>query len=84
MKHEGRGVIRMGDKTDHGGHVLSASSGTTVMGKLAVLADDMTYCPSCKGKFAVKPDGKGAKYAGKSYAYHDDVTECGARLVTSL
>ena len=31
MKHEGRGVIRIGDKTDHGGQ------GTTVMGKLAAL-----------------------------------------------
>lgn len=84
MKHEGRGVIRMGDKTDHGGQVISASSGTTVMGKVAALADDLTDCPSCKGKFAVKPDGKGAMHEGRAYAYHGDVTECGARLITSL
>lgn len=42
MKHEGRGVIRMGDKTDHGGEVISASSSTTAMGKVAALADDLT------------------------------------------
>jgi uncharacterized Zn-binding protein involved in type VI secretion len=84
MKHEGRGVIRMGDKTDHGGEVITASSGTTVMGKAAVLAADTTYCPSCKGKFAVKPDGKGASHEGRAYAYHGDVTECGAHLIASL
>jgi uncharacterized Zn-binding protein involved in type VI secretion len=84
MKHEGRGVIRVDDKTDHGGWVIAASSGTVVMGKLAALADDMTYCPKCKGQFAIKPDGNGAKHQGRAYAYHGDVTECGARLFTSL
>lgn len=84
MKHEGRGVIRIGDKTDHGGEVVSASSGTIVMGKEAALADDKTHCPTCKGQFAIKPDGKGAKHQGRFYAYHGDVTECGARLLSSL
>lgn len=84
MKHKGRGVIRMGDKTDHGGEVIGASSGTTVMGKVASLADDLTYCPACKGKFAIKPDGTGARHDGRPYAYHNDVTECGAHLITSL
>lgn len=84
MKHEGRGVIRIDDKTDHGGWVISASSGTVVMGKIAALADDMTFCPRCKGQFAIKPDGKGARHEGRAYAYHGDLTECGARLVTSL
>lgn len=31
MKHEGRGVIRLNDKTDHGGQVSSVSSGTVVI-----------------------------------------------------
>lgn len=84
MKHEGRGVIRMGDKTSHGGYVMTASSGTVVMGKDAALADDMTYCPTCKGQFAIKPDGKGARHQGSAYAYHGDLTECGAHLITSL
>ena len=84
MKHAGRGIIRMGDKTDHGGQVISAASDTVVMGKVAALSGDMTQCPKCKGVFAIKPDGAGAKHAGRSYAYHDDVTECGAKLLTSL
>ena len=84
MKHEGRGVIRVSDTTDHGGQVISASSKTTVMGKAAAIQDDMTFCPMCKGKFAIKPDGKGAKHNGKPYAYDGDVTECGARLISSV
>jgi len=53
MKHEGRGVVRLNDKTDHGGRVISASSGTVVMGAEAALVNDMTFCPKCKGRFAI-------------------------------
>jgi uncharacterized Zn-binding protein involved in type VI secretion len=84
MKHQGRGVIRLNDKTDHGGQVISATSGTTVMGVVAALQDDMVHCPKCKGDFAIKPDGAGAKHEGKPYAYDGDVTECGARLISSV
>lgn len=84
MKHQGRGVIRLNDKTDHGGQVISATSGTTVMGVAAALQDDMTVCPKCKGNFAIKPDGAGAKHEGKPYAYDGDTTACGARLITSI
>lgn len=74
----------MGDKTDHGGEVIGTSSGTVVMGKAAALEGDMTACPACKGNFAIKPDGAGARHTGKPYAYDGDVTECGARLISSL
>lgn len=84
MKHDGRSVIRVGDKTSHGGVVISASSGTVVMGKLAALQDDMTVCPQCKGKFALKPDDAGARHEGRPYAYHGGTTECGATLLSSL
>jgi uncharacterized Zn-binding protein involved in type VI secretion len=84
MKHEGRGVIRLDDKTDHGGRVISVSSGTVVMGAEAALDDDMTFCPRCKGRFVIKPAGTTAQHEGKSYAYDGDSTACGARLITSL
>jgi len=84
MKHQGRGVIRLNDKTDHGGQVINASSSTIVMGVIAALQDDMTQCPRCKGKFAIKSDGAGAHHEGKPYAYDGDMTECGAKLITSL
>lgn len=84
MKHQGRGVIRLNDKTDHGGKVISASSKTKVMDKAAAIADDMTFCPACKGNFSIKPDGAGAKHNGKSYAYDGDITGCGAHLISTL
>lgn len=84
MKHQGRGVIRLNDKTDHGGRVTSASSGTVVLGKASALKGDMTHCPACKGDFAIKPDGDGAKHEGRPYAYDGDVTECGAKLISSV
>lgn len=84
MKHQGRGVIRLNDKTDHGGKVICATSETIVMGKAAALQDDMTFCPKCKGNFAIKPDGSGARHQNKPYAYDGDTTECGARLISSL
>ncbi|MDQ2820589.1 MAG: PAAR domain-containing protein [Pseudomonadota bacterium] len=80
MKHEGRAVIRLGDKTDHGGTVMSASSGTRVMGREATLDGDMTFCPKCKGNFPIKSDGAGAKHQGVAYAYANDLTACGAKL----
>ncbi|WP_442920614.1 hypothetical protein [Massilia sp. S19_KUP03_FR1] len=54
------------------------------MGKEASLADDLTFCPRCKGQFPIQPDGVGAKHAGRSYAYHDDLAACGAHLISSL
>lgn len=84
MKHMGRGVIRLNDKTDHGGHVISVSSGTIAMGIEAALAGDMTFCPQCKGTFPIKPDGAGAKHQGRSYAYDNDRTACGAKLISSI
>lgn len=35
MKHQGRGVIRVNDKTDHGGEVISATSGTEYLSKVS-------------------------------------------------
>jgi len=83
MKHAARRIIRLGDKTDHGGTVVSVSSGTIVMGIEAALAGDMTQCPKCKGNFPIKPDGQGAKHSGKPYAYDNDLTACGAKLIAS-
>ena len=82
MKHEQRGVIRLNDATTHGGKVISAS-GSIVMGIAAALEGDMTHCPQCKGDFSIQPDGAGAQHEGRPFAYHDDVTACGAKLISS-
>jgi uncharacterized Zn-binding protein involved in type VI secretion len=81
---EGRGVIRLGDKTSHGGEVVSASESFTVMGIAVALDGDMTVCPKCKGRFAIRPLDSSRQHHGKAVAYHDDPTECGATLLSSL
>ena len=74
----------MGDKTDHGGTVISATSATVVMGKVAALRGDSTVCPKCKGKFPITATSNDDTHAGRGYAYDGDTTACGARLITSL
>ena len=39
------GIVLIGDKTSHGGTVISASSNITVDGKKAALVGDMVNCP---------------------------------------
>ena len=40
-----KGLVLLGDKTSHGGKVISASSNITVDGKKAALVGDMVSCP---------------------------------------
>ncbi|WP_039784506.1 PAAR domain-containing protein [Herbaspirillum huttiense] len=78
--------MRLGDKTSHGGEVISASDTLKAMGKGVALEGDMTQCPQCKGQFAIQPNGGGStrKHHGKQVAYHGDTTACGASLIASL
>ncbi|MEO6918404.1 MAG: PAAR domain-containing protein [Collimonas sp.] len=80
----GRGVIRLGDKTSHGGEVITASDNFKVLGIAVALEGHMTICPKCKGQFAILPVNSTRKHHGKAVAYHDDPTACGATLISSL
>lgn len=81
---QGRGVIRLGDKTTHGGEVISAAHDFTVLGKKVAVEGDITYCPKCKGKFPVLPKSSTRKHHGKLIAYDQDLTACGAKLISSI
>jgi uncharacterized Zn-binding protein involved in type VI secretion len=81
---KGRGVVRLGDKTSHGGQVISASDSFTVLGKQVALHGDMTVCPKCKGTFPIKVADSERHHHGKPVAYKDDVTACGAKLISSI
>ncbi|WP_312511167.1 PAAR domain-containing protein [Massilia sp.] len=80
----GHGVIRLGDKTSHGGKVTSATNDFTVLGKPVAVEGDSTYCPKCKGMFPIQPNGSDRKHHGKQVAYHMDTTACGAKLISSI
>lgn len=85
MKDErNRGVVRLGDKTSHGGEVISAAKEFTVLGKPLALEGDATYCPKCKGSFPILPAGSTRRHHGKAVAYDQDPTGCGAKLISSI
>lgn len=81
---QGRGVIRLGDQTSHGGKVVSASATLKGLGKPVALEGDMTICPKCKGTFPIQPRGSDRKHHGKAVAYDGDEAACGAKLISSL
>jgi uncharacterized Zn-binding protein involved in type VI secretion len=81
---KGRGVIRLGDRTTHGGKVISASTTLIVLGKGVACDGDSAFCPQCKGVFKIIVDGSDRKHHGKCVAYSDDRTSCGAVLISSI
>jgi uncharacterized Zn-binding protein involved in type VI secretion len=81
---QGRGVIRLGDKTSHGGKVISASSDFKVYGKPVAVAGDQVTCPQCKGTFPITPKAGDRTHNGKRVAYDGHKTACGAALISSI
>lgn len=81
---QGRGVIRLGDTTSHGGQVISASNTLKALGKAVALDGDMTLCPKCKGKFPIAVAESDRQHHGKRVAHQDDRTTCGATLNSSI
>ena len=70
-----RPFVVMGDKTSHGGTVISADFTSDIHGKYMARVGDMVVCPKCKGVFAINsgaPDMVDG--AGRGYARHMDTT----------
>jgi uncharacterized Zn-binding protein involved in type VI secretion len=74
----------MGDKTTHGGTVISADPTCDINGKNVARVGDMTVCPKCKGTFPIKTGASDlVDGAGNGYARHMDSTACGAKLISA-
>lgn len=79
-----RPFIVMGDRTSHGGTVISADMTMDICGKPMARVGDLTVCPKCKGTFAITSGADDMRDgAGRVYARHADTTACGARLLSS-
>ena len=46
-------IVRMGDKTSHGGTVISGDMTWLIYDKPVARVGDLTVCPKCKGTFAI-------------------------------
>ncbi|MBQ0213706.1 PAAR domain-containing protein [Proteus vulgaris] len=79
-----RAFIRLGDKTSHGGEVISAS-GSVVYGKAVALVGDKVNCPKTgHGINAILPSKTRITMVGREVALDGFITECGCRLISSL
>ena len=80
----GQPFIVVGDKTTHGGTVITGDMTSTMYGKAMARSGDMTICPKCKGVFPIiKGNGIVVDGEGQTYARHMDRTACGANLLAS-
>jgi len=80
-----RPFILLGDKTSHGGVVISASQTSDCDGKGIARVGDQVTCPK-KGHGRVTVIATGDPSAivdGKPAARHGDKTACGATLISS-
>lgn len=76
--------IVVGDKTSHGGTVITGDATSIMYGKPMARSGDMTVCPKCKGAFPIlQGNGIVVDGSGNTYARHMDKTACGAKLLAS-
>ncbi|MFD0739561.1 PAAR domain-containing protein [Lysobacter koreensis] len=75
--------IVLGDKTDHGGVVVSVGAQTDIAGKLVARVGDQATCPKCKGVFPIAAGDPTILIDGQPVARHGDKTACGATLISA-
>lgn len=75
-------LIYVGDKTSHGGVVLSGSPRITQNGRAAARKGDRVSCPQCGENLIVEGNASICD-ASRPMAFHGHKTACGATLIAS-
>jgi uncharacterized Zn-binding protein involved in type VI secretion len=76
-------IIRVGDRTSHGGTVLEGSPSDICMGKPIAFVGHKTLCPKCRGAFPIIEGVLTTTFYGKGVAVAGMKTACGAVLIAS-
>ncbi|CDG83222.1 PAAR domain-containing protein [Janthinobacterium agaricidamnosum] len=76
-------VIRVGDKTSHGGEVLSGSAAFLIDGKPVARVGDKVSCPLHPTETVINSGSSAYLTDGQPTARHGDSTACGATLIGS-
>lgn len=79
-----KGLVLLGDKTTHGGEVISASSAFTVNGKSVALVGDRVSCPV--NGHGVNPIVEGASQRfchGRAVVIDGCKCQCGCLVISS-
>jgi uncharacterized Zn-binding protein involved in type VI secretion len=74
--------IVLGDRTSHGGTVISADFSCDINGKYLARVGDMVVCPKCHGAFPISAGAPDMLSMGQAPARHGDKTACGATLLS--
>lgn len=76
-------IVRMGDRTSHGGTVISGDLTWTINEKAVARVGDLTVCPKCKGIFPITEGADDLTGFGQAVARQGDRTACGATLIAT-
>jgi uncharacterized Zn-binding protein involved in type VI secretion len=79
----GRPVIRIGDRTSHGGVVKTGSSSFVVDGKGVARLGDTVSCPLHPSETVIDSGSETYITDGRATARDGDKTACGATLIAS-
>jgi uncharacterized Zn-binding protein involved in type VI secretion len=80
----GSNVACVGDKTTHGGTIVTGNEFYKVQGKAAAQLGDLVPCPKCGGSFPiVTSQAPQTVVYGRPLAYHGDKLSCGAVIEAS-
>jgi uncharacterized Zn-binding protein involved in type VI secretion len=79
----GRSFILLGDMTDHGGTVITASGRASTGGHNIACVGDKVKCPRHDGETEIVTGDTTLLIDGKAVARHGDKTSCGATLIAS-
>jgi uncharacterized Zn-binding protein involved in type VI secretion len=74
--------IVLGDRTTHGGTVVTAQSNKTIDGIPVALIGDEVTCPKCSGRHRIVQGAENSAFGGIPYAREGDKVSCGASLVS--
>lgn len=77
-----QGFVLLGDKTTHGGEVISASSTMIVNGKRVALVGDLVSCPR-HGVNAITDGCPDWSEDGRAYVVNGCQSECGCEVISS-
>ena len=74
-------IATVGDKTTHGGKILTGSTKRKVNGRRVARVGDACSCPKHGKTKIVKVIGKQPKTDGRDTAHSGAITACGAKIL---
>ncbi|MDR1396777.1 MAG: PAAR domain-containing protein [Desulfarculales bacterium] len=80
---DGEEVIVLGDRTTHGGEVITASEKVSLLGKPVACVGDQVTCPRCEGIHTIISGAPRATAYDKAIARNGDSVSCGAKLISA-